>query len=121
MLLEKGREVLHIARELENRAFKLQQGWENSLRLAVDSTFPVALLSPPIAAFYQQQPLTRLHFTLNPSLLDWRPLTDGQADLMLGALGEPPPLSGYDYLPSASWSCCWSLPHSIRWRDTAHR
>ncbi|ENY56725.1 LysR family transcriptional regulator, partial [Klebsiella pneumoniae subsp. pneumoniae KpMDU1] len=99
MLLEKGREVLHIARELENRAVKLQQGWENSLRLAVDSTFPVALLSPPIAAFYQQQPLTRLHFTLNPSLLDWRPLTDGQADLMLGALGEPPPLSGYDYLP----------------------
>ncbi len=99
MLLEKGREVLHIARELEIRAVKLQQGWENSLRLAVDSTFPVALLSPPIAAFYQQQPLTRLHFTLNPSLLDWRPLTDGQADLLLGALGEPPPLSGYDYLP----------------------
>ncbi len=84
MLLEKGREVLHIARELEIRAVKLQQGWENSLRLAVDSTFPVALLSPPIAAFYQQQPLTRLHFTLNPSLLDWRPLTDGQADLLLG-------------------------------------
>lgn len=99
MLLEKGREVLHIARELEIRAVKLQQGWENSLRLAVDSTFPVALLSPPIAAFYQQQLLTRLHFTLNPSLLDWRPLTDGQADLLLGALGEPPPLSGYDYLP----------------------
>ncbi|HBQ1182044.1 TPA: LysR family transcriptional regulator [Klebsiella pneumoniae] len=44
MLLEKGREVLHIARELEIRAVKLQQGWENSLRLAVDSTFPVALL-----------------------------------------------------------------------------
>jgi DNA-binding transcriptional LysR family regulator len=65
----------------------------------VDSTFPVAQLSPLIAAFYQQQPLTRLHFTLNPSLLDWRPLTDGQADLLLGALGEPPPLSGYDYLP----------------------
>ena len=105
MLLEKGREVLHIARELEIRAVKLQQGWENSLRLAVDSTFPVALLSPPIAAFYQQQPLTRLHFTLNPSLLDWRPLTDGQADLLLGALGEPPPLSGYDYLPLGELVC----------------
>ncbi len=98
MLLEKGREVLHIARELEIRAVKLQQGWENSLRLAVDSTFPVALLAAN-RGIYQQQPLTRLHFTLNPSLLDWRPLTDGQADLLLGALGEPPPLSGYDYLP----------------------
>ncbi|MCC7621256.1 LysR family transcriptional regulator, partial [Klebsiella variicola] len=99
MLLEKGREVLHIARELEIRAVKLQQGWEHTLRLAVDCTFPVTQLSPLIAAFYQQQPLTRLHFTQNPSLLDWRPLTDGQADLLLGALGEPPPLSGYDYLP----------------------
>lgn len=99
MLLEKGREVLHIARELESRAVKLQQGWEHTLRLAVDCTFPVTQLSPLIAAFYQQQPLTRLHFTQNPSLLDWRPLTDGQADLLLGALGEPPPLSGYDYLP----------------------
>ncbi|HHI3482282.1 TPA: LysR family transcriptional regulator [Klebsiella quasipneumoniae] len=99
MLLEKGREVLHIARELEIRAVKLQQGWEHTLRLAVDSTFPVAQLSPLIAAFYQHQPLTQLHFTLNPSLLDWRPLTEGQADLLLGALGEPPPLSGYDYLP----------------------
>ena len=88
MLLEKGREVLHIARELEIRAVKLQQGWEHTLRLTVDCTFPVAQLSPLIAAFYQQQPLTRLHFTLNPSLLDWRPLTDGQADLLLGALGE---------------------------------
>jgi DNA-binding transcriptional LysR family regulator len=77
MLLEKGREVLHIARELEIRAVKLQQGWEHT-RLAVDSTFPVAQLSPLIAAFYQQQPLTRLHFTLNPSLLDWRPLTEGR-------------------------------------------
>lgn len=99
MLLEKGREVLHIARELEIRAVKLQQGWEHTLRLAVDCTFPVTQLSPLIAAFYQQQPLTRLHFTQNPSLLDWRPLTDGQADLLLGALGEPPPLSGYHYLP----------------------
>jgi DNA-binding transcriptional LysR family regulator len=108
MLLEKGREVLHIARELEIRAVKLQQGWENP-RLAVDSTFPVAQLSPLIAAFYQQ-PLTRLHFTLNPSLLDWRPLTDGQADLLLGALGEPPPLSGYDYLPRRAGAAAGGFP-----------
>lgn len=96
MLLEKGREVLHIARELEIRAVKLQQGWEHTLRLAVDSTFPVAQLSPLIAAFYQQQPLTRLHFTLNPSLLDWRPLTEGQADLLLGALGDQETLTVCD-------------------------
>ena len=110
MLLEKGREVLHIARELESRAVKLQQGWEHTLRLAVDCTFPVTQLSPLIAAFYQQQPLTRLHFTQNPSLLDWRPLTDGQADLLLGALGEPPPLRGYDYPPRRAGAAAGGFP-----------
>jgi DNA-binding transcriptional LysR family regulator len=34
MLLEKGREVLHTARELEKQAVKLHQGWENALVLA---------------------------------------------------------------------------------------
>jgi DNA-binding transcriptional LysR family regulator len=76
--------------------------------------------SPLIAAFYQQQPLTRLHFTLNPSLLDWRPLTDGQADLLLGALGEPPPLSGYD-IPLGELELLLVVSRSIRWRDTALR
>ena len=72
MLLEKGREVLHIARELEIRAVKLQQGWENSLRLAVDSTFPVALLSP----------CQSLHMTTtaaDPAALHAEPLPAGLA------------------------------------------
>jgi DNA-binding transcriptional LysR family regulator len=45
----------------------------------------VALLSPLIAAFYQQQPLTRLHFTLNPSLLDWQRCWKGRPISCWGA------------------------------------
>jgi DNA-binding transcriptional LysR family regulator len=40
MLLEKGREVLHTARELEKRAVKLHQGWENSLAWRWTAPFP---------------------------------------------------------------------------------
>ncbi len=40
MLLEKGREVLHIARELEIRAVKLQQGWEIAFVWLWTAPFP---------------------------------------------------------------------------------
>lgn len=40
MLLEKGRDVLHTARELEKQAVRLHQGWEDRLVLNVDSGFP---------------------------------------------------------------------------------
>jgi DNA-binding transcriptional LysR family regulator len=62
MLLEKGRDVLHTARELEKQAVRLHQGWENALILNVDATFPFPLLAPSIAAFYHQHHATRLEF-----------------------------------------------------------
>ena len=65
MLLEKGREVLHIARELEIRAVKLQQGWEHTLRLAVDCTFPNRCILSTTAA--------------DPAALHAEPLTAGLA------------------------------------------
>lgn len=40
MLLEKGREVLHIARELEIRAVKLQQGWSTPSAWRWTALFP---------------------------------------------------------------------------------
>jgi hypothetical protein len=53
MLLEKGREVLHTARELEKQAVKLHQGWENALVLAW-MHLSVLAAGAVIAAFYQQ-------------------------------------------------------------------
>ena len=50
MLLEKGRDVLHTARELEKQAVRLHQGWENALILNVDATFPFSLLAPSPAS-----------------------------------------------------------------------
>ncbi len=56
-----------IARELEIRAVKLQQGWEET---AFVWRWTAPSRGAALAAnrgIYQQQPLTRLHFTLNPS------------------------------------------------------
>ena len=95
MLLEKGRDVLHTARELEKQAVRLHQGWENALILNVDATFPFSLLAPSIAAFYRQHHATRLEFRRDTLGANWQTLVEGRADLLLGALGDPPALSGY--------------------------
>lgn len=94
MLLEKGRDVLHTARELEKQAVRLHQGWENALILNVDATFPFPLLAPAIAAFYHQHHVTRLEFRRDNTGANWQMLMEGRADLLLGVLGDPPALSG---------------------------
>lgn len=97
MLLEKGRDVLHTVRELEKQAVKLHQGWENELVIGVDDTFPFSLLTPLIEAFYQRHSVTRLVFINGVLGGSWDALTQGRADIIVGALHEPPQLSEFGF------------------------
>ncbi|EPQ0974469.1 LysR substrate-binding domain-containing protein [Citrobacter farmeri] len=90
MLLEKGREVLHTVRELEKQAIKLHEGWENELVIGVDDTFPFSLLAPLIESFYQHHSVTRLKFINGVLGGSWDALTQGRADIIVGAMHEPP-------------------------------
>ncbi|MDA8479516.1 LysR substrate-binding domain-containing protein [Citrobacter sp. Awk 4] len=98
MLLEKGREVLHTVRELEKQAIKLHEGWENELVIGVDDTFPFSLLAPLIESFYQHHSVTRLKFINGVLGGSWEALTQGRADIIVGAMHEPPPLSGFGFV-----------------------
>lgn len=97
LLLEKGREILHSVRELEQQAIKLQQGWENELTIGVDNAFPFSLLTPLIEAFYQSYSVTRLKFINDVLGGSWEALTEGRADIIVGAMSDPPPLSGFGF------------------------
>lgn len=97
MLLEKGRDVLHTVRELEKQAIKLHQGWENELVIGVDDTFPFSLLTPLIEAFYERHSVTRLVFINGVLGGSWDALTQGRADIIVGALHEPPQLSDFGF------------------------
>lgn len=97
LLLEKGREVLHSVRELEKQAIKLHQGWENDLVIGVDDTFPFSLLVPLIEAFYKDHSVTRLKFINGVLSGSWETLTEGRADIIVGALHDPPLMSGFGY------------------------
>jgi DNA-binding transcriptional LysR family regulator len=97
LLLEKGREVLHSVRELEQQAIKLNEGWENELIIGVDDTFPFSLLVPLIETFYQCHNVTRLKFINGVLGSSWDALTHGRADIVVGALRDPPPQSGFAF------------------------
>lgn len=97
MLLEKGREVLHTVRELEKQAIKLHEGWENELVIGVDDTFPFSLLAPLIEAFYQHHNVTRLKFINGVLGGSWDALTQGRADIIVGAMHEPPSSSEFGF------------------------
>jgi hypothetical protein len=96
--------VLHTVRELEKQAVKLHQGWENALVLAVDSTFPFFCWRPD-EPVYQQQPLTRLHFR---EALQRLACAGGRAGgSLLGALGDPPPLSAMGFSAGRAGALCY--------------
>lgn len=97
MLLEKGREVLHTVRELEKQAIKLHEGWENELVIGVDDTFPFSLLAPLIESFYQHHSVTRLKFINGVLGGSWDALTQGRADIIVGAMHEPPAASEFGF------------------------
>lgn len=99
MMLEKGRLLLNAAKDLEKQAVQLSAGWERDLAIATDDSFPFSALLPLIDAFYAQHPQTRLNFTHHTLAGSWEELTHNGADIILGAINEPP--------TSAEWS--WKM------------
>lgn len=105
-LLERSRQVLKEAIELESLAKCMGQGWGGEVRLVVDQNVPAGLLMRALAQFHaggQRQAHVRLREV--PVLQPEEVLRDPHIDLVigervpLGFLGEP--LAEIEYLPVA--------------------
>jgi DNA-binding transcriptional LysR family regulator len=90
VLLQHGRHVLQEVRNLERRARRSEEGWEAELRIAVDCIIPFRALVPYISAFYGETSSTHLRFSEEALDGSWEALRSGRADMVIGALGEPP-------------------------------
>ena len=97
MVLEKGRLLLNAAKDLEKQALQLSAGWEKELAIALDDSFPFAALLPHIEAFYALNRQTRLNFTHHTLAGSWEELTHNGADIILGAINEPPTSAAWSY------------------------
>lgn len=105
-LLAAGRILLRAAGELEQRVQRIGTGWEPSLVVAIDAAVPLALVFPLVAQFYadcrdRQAAHTRLTLATEVQGGSWDALSDGRADLAVGASGEPPAGGGYRTRPLA--------------------
>jgi DNA-binding transcriptional LysR family regulator len=90
VLLERGRQLLRDAEDLQCRASRVNMGWETELRIAIDTVVPIAGIVSYATAFYGEHSATRLQF-LNEALGGtWDALYTRRADLVVGAMGEPP-------------------------------
>lgn len=97
VVLEKGRVLLSAARDLEKQAIQIESGWEKELTIAIDGSFPFHLLLPVIEEFYQLGCLTQLRFTHHTLSGSWEQLTQNDADIILGAINEPPTSTEFSY------------------------
>jgi DNA-binding transcriptional LysR family regulator len=90
VLLEKGRQLLRDARDLECRATKVSTGWESQLRIGLDAMVPFAAIVPYATAFLGMHTGTSLQFSHEALGGTWDALYAGRADLIVGAVGEAP-------------------------------
>lgn len=77
----------------------MESGWESDLTLAVDASFPFARLLPLIDEFYRNHHHTRLRFSHEVLAGSWEALIHGCADIIIGAICEPPSRAGYAFSP----------------------
>jgi DNA-binding transcriptional LysR family regulator len=88
-LLREGRNLLAAADDLVRRVRRIATGWEQELRIALDTAVPFTRLLPLLARFTQAAPtqVRVMHEVLGGT---WDALVTGRADLALGAADTGP-------------------------------
>lgn len=99
LMLEKGRVLLRAVSELEQQAQYVESGWESKLTISVDAAVPFELLTPLIDSFYQEHQHTQLLFRQDVLAGCWEALSYGDADIVFGAVQEPPTRTGIGCTP----------------------
>ncbi|VDZ65475.1 HTH-type transcriptional activator AllS [Serratia odorifera] len=99
LMLEKGRLLLRAAQDLEQQARYVESGWESEITLGIDASFPFERLLPLIDRFYSQHHHTRLRFSHEVLAGSWESLIYGCADIIIGAICEPPSRAGFAFKP----------------------
>lgn len=88
-LLREGRHLLAAADDLTRRVRRLATGWEQELRIALDTVVPFERLLPALTAFCDEAP-TQLRIGHEVLGGTWDALATRRADLAIGAAAEGP-------------------------------
>jgi DNA-binding transcriptional LysR family regulator len=89
-MLERGRQLLREVEDLQRLLYRIDKGWESEFRIALDTMIPIEGIISYTAAFYGEHRATRIHFLTEALGGTWDALYTRRADLVVGALGQPP-------------------------------
>ena len=103
-LLHEGRRLLLEIDAVANRVRRVATGWETQLTIAFDNILAPTALFELVEAFYTLRvgtrdapdgpPPTRLKLRTDVLSGTWEALLTGEADLIIGAAGDPPQSGG---------------------------
>jgi DNA-binding transcriptional LysR family regulator len=88
-LLREGRHLLAAAEDLQRRVRRIARGWEQELRIALDSIIAFERLLPLLLRFCAEAP-TQVRIAHEVLGGTWDALATGRADLAIGATGHGP-------------------------------
>lgn len=105
-ILREGREILRAAAELEARAKRVAESGAE-MRIGLDYLIPVEPIVPILQFLDEQAIDVRVHFTRESLSGAWDALIWNRVDVVVGATGEPPGRSGFDYLKLGEVQTCF--------------
>ena len=91
VVLEKGREILLRVQQLQEQAQLAQSGWEQQLRIVIDTIFPCEPFWPLLRQLQQQHPWLDIQILDEALSGSWEALINDRADLIIGVSGDEPP------------------------------
>jgi DNA-binding transcriptional LysR family regulator len=109
LMLKKGREILRQVQQLEAQARQTETGWENQLRVVIDTILPCEPFWPLVNELKQQQPWLNIQIMEEALSGSWEALTSDRADIIIGVSGDEPAGANcqrYCLGHLEMWLCC---------------
>jgi len=101
-LLEEGRLILGAVNKLADKTRSIANGWEASIRIAIDTMFNTEATFSVIEAFLADHPDMEIDIREEVMSGGWEALIDDDVDLLLGAAEPIPKQKGVHAVPIAT-------------------
>ena len=105
-ILREGREILRAAAELEARAKRVAESGAE-MRIGLDYMIPVEPIVPVMKLLAEKSVDVRVHFTRESLSGAWDALIWNRVDVVIGATGEPPGRTGFEYKKVGELQLCY--------------
>jgi DNA-binding transcriptional LysR family regulator len=115
LLTQEATRLMVDVSRLTRRVKQVANGWEDRLWIVKEELLDFELLLPLFARFDAMQSGVSLRFTQEVLGGNWEALSDGRADLVIGATNEPPAIPGLRWfeLGTMEWTFAVAPRHPL--------